>query len=66
MKKVINEYGAEIYYHAAVDLMDDELREEIHAKLAPCADQEFFDAYAKAHEEKFGEEWEMSKETPQY
>jgi len=42
---------------AAVNLMDDDLREELHAELAPCTDQEFFDAYVKAHLEKFGEEF---------
>jgi hypothetical protein len=37
--------------------MDDDLREQIHAELAPCTGQEFVDAYAKAHEAKFGEVW---------
>lgn len=63
---VKNEYGVEIHYNIAVAMMDDEIREELHAKLAPCSDQEFFDAYAKAHEEKFCEEWEMAKENPTY
>lgn len=35
MAKVINSYGTEINYNAAVELMDDELREEVHADLAP-------------------------------
>lgn len=43
MAKVINSYGTEINYNAAVELMDDELREEVHADLAPCTEQEFFD-----------------------
>lgn len=42
MAKVINSYGTEINYNAAVELMDDELREEVHADLAPCTEQEFF------------------------
>jgi len=66
MKKVVNAYGEEICYNVAVELMDDEIREEIHADLAPCTDQEFFDEYAKRHEEKFGEEWELAKENPCY
>jgi len=61
---VINEHGIEIDFDVAVNLMDDELREELHRELAPCADQEFFDAYAKAHEIKFGESWECGKENP--
>ena len=63
---VKNEYGVEIRYNVAVAMMDDEIREELHTKLAPCSDQEFFDAYAKAHEAKFCEEWELAKENPTY
>jgi len=63
---VTNEYGKEIDFDVAVQLMDDELREELHAALAPCTDQEFFDAYAKAFEEKFGEIWELAKANPVY
>lgn len=66
MSKVINEYGVIVDYDVAVLLMDDELREDIHRELAPCADQEFFDEYAKRHVEKFGEIWELAKENPCY
>ena len=38
-------------------LMDDEIREELHAKLAPCTDDEFLEAYKKAHKEKYGDEF---------
>ena len=44
-------------YNQAINLMDDELREELHRELAPCTDEEFLEAYIKAHEEKFGEEF---------
>ena len=43
------------YFDEAVELMDDEIREEIHAELAPCTEEEFFAEYCKRHEEKFGE-----------
>ena len=46
--------------------MDDDIREELAAELAPCTEQEFFTAYAKAHAEKFGEEWELDKKNPVY
>lgn len=62
--QVINKSGTQINYDAAVQLMDDEIREELHAELAPCTEQEFFTAYEAAHAEKFGEEWELSKENP--
>lgn len=62
--KVINKNGTQINYDAAVRLMDDDLREELCAQVAPCTEQEFFTAYEVAHAEKFGEEWELSKENP--
>lgn len=63
---VKNTYGTEINYEAAVELMDDEICEELAAELAPCTEQEFFIAYAKAHTEKFGAEWELDKKNPVY
>lgn len=66
MEKVINSYGIEINYNAAVELMDDELREEVHDDLAPCTDQEFFDEYARRHAERFGVTLEKDKRNPCY
>ena len=54
---VKNVHGNPVNYSAMVVLMDNELREELHEKLSPCSDQEFFEAYAKAHKEKFGEDF---------
>lgn len=42
MTKVKNFYGVEINFDAAVNIMDDEIREQIHADMAPCAEQDFF------------------------
>lgn len=64
--KVTNEWGTEFDYEVAVDFMDDELREQLHIELAPCTEQEFFNVYAKAYEEKYGEEWFLSSENPCY
>lgn len=64
--KVININGTEINYESAVELMDDEICESLNFELAPCTEQEFFTAYEKAHAEKYGEEWELSKENPCY
>lgn len=61
---VINLSGIGIDFDSSVDLMDDDIREKIHFELAPCTEQEFFTAYEKAHAEKFGEEWELSKKNP--
>lgn len=62
---ITNQYGVTIDFEAAVNLMDDELREALHAKGIDT-EQEFFDAYAEAHEAKFGEEWELNKPHPTY
>jgi len=62
--KVINEYGKEIDFDAAVNIMDDDLREQLNNELAPCTNQKFFEAYAKAHLEKFDEEFEPNKANP--
>ena len=56
MMKVINQYGVEIDYVAAVELMDWDIREELALEIAPCTPQEFFDAYCKRHAEKYGED----------
>ncbi|MEE1154294.1 MAG: hypothetical protein UH241_03970 [Acutalibacteraceae bacterium] len=66
MKKniVMNEYGVKIDFNVALSLMDDELREKVHMELAPCTEQDFFDAYAKAYAEKYGEEWVLDNPNP--
>lgn len=66
MKDVVNKNGKKIDFELAVNLMDDELRENLHTELSPCSEQVFFTAYEKAHEEKYGEEWELSKSNPVY
>ena len=62
--KVTNRNDYVLDFDAAVNYMDDEICAELHERLAPCTEQEFFSAYEKAHEEKFGEEWELSKANP--
>ena len=63
---VINANGTAIDFETAVYMMDDELRESTHAEFSPCTEQEFFTVYEKAHAEKYGEEWELSKANPCY
>ena len=57
MTTVIDQNDKEIDFTTAVNLMDDEIREELHAEMAPCTDQEFFDAYLDRHYAKYGEEF---------
>ena len=57
---VEDEDGHLVYYDAAVELMDDDLREQLHREMAPCTNQEFYDAYVKAHAEKYnGEKFQI-------
>ena len=68
-QNIINRSGKEFtpdHWDAIVNMMDDEIREDLHSKLAPCTDQVFFTAYEDAHEAKYGEEWELSKRNPQW
>jgi len=69
MFTVINKNGKEIYFDGAVMMMDDEIREDLNISLGGengegPTEQELFTAYEIAHEEKFEEEWELSKVNP--
>jgi hypothetical protein len=63
-KTVINSSGKAIDFDAAVNIMDDEIRETLHNRQEWDSNQQFFSAYEKAHEKKHGEEWELSKPNP--
>lgn len=58
MKTVILN-NEEVNFDACVSMMDDEIREAIHAELVPCTDQEFLDAYVDRHYEKYGEPFQI-------
>jgi hypothetical protein len=64
MTTVNNPHGVKIDFEAAVAIMDNEIREIIHAEHAPCGAQEFFDAYCGEHETQFGTEFEPAKRNP--
>ena len=44
-------------YDAAVNLMDDDLRKDIHAILSPCSDREFLTMYLIRHKQVFGDDF---------
>lgn len=46
-------------FETAVNMMDDEIREELHRELAPCSEVEFLEAYMERHEQKYNEEFEI-------
>lgn len=55
--KIVNNSGDIIELKTAAAFMDDELREKVHKRLASCLDQEFFNEYCRAHQEKFKEDF---------
>lgn len=57
MKKMVIVENGMVDFEDAVFFMDDEIREELHAEMAPCTDQEFFDAYCEKHAEKYDEDF---------
>ena len=42
-------------WESIVEMMDDEIREQVHAELAPCTDEEFLERYCELHEQKYVE-----------
>jgi hypothetical protein len=62
--KVTNLNGIELDYDAAVNLMNNDLRERIANDGKEYTAQQFMRAYEIAHLKKFGEEWELSKQNP--
>lgn len=66
MAIVKNHHGVEIDFDAAAVYMDYDICEDLHRELAPCTEQEFFEAYALRHAAKFGEEFELNKENPNW
>lgn len=41
-------------YNAAVELMDDEIRKELHSSGEYDTDEDFLNAYMERHEQKYG------------
>lgn len=60
---VKNEWGVEIDFDTAVNLMDEDIRETLNYKMAPCTDQEFFDEYAGELEEEYKQQLKHEVET---
>jgi predicted transcriptional regulator len=62
--EVANMNGKLINFDAAVNLMDDDIREALADQQKWDSYQAFFSAYEQAHLEQFGEAWELSKSNP--
>lgn len=57
---VLNRYGVEVDYQAAVSRMDKKLRQEVEKRLGPCTAQELFEQYCAVHLDVFGEDFSPS------
>lgn len=57
--KVKNSYDTLVEFEAAVMNMDSEIKNRLLREMPNASEQEFFNAYAKEHELKWEEEWEM-------
>lgn len=52
--------GSEYDFDACVNMMDDDIREELHMEMAgECTEQEFLDAYCERHYEKYHEDFQI-------
>lgn len=50
--------GHEVDFDTCVNLMDDDIREDLHMEMAgSCTEQELLDAYCEAHFNKYEEEF---------
>ena len=43
------------FYQMCVQLMDDEIRENLHSELSPCSEDVFLEKYCEEHLEKFSD-----------
>ena len=53
---VNNQLGKAIDYDVAVMLMDADICEELHY-MAPCSNQQFYNAYCKQHKAKYSKDF---------
>ena len=55
LEAIIGYYG----WEQIEEMMDDELREELHERLSPCGAEEFLKAYLAEHKAKYGVDFEI-------
>ena len=57
--KVTDSKGNKIDFELALAFMDDDIIEALHNEICPCSEQEFYDAYVKAHRKFYNEEFDI-------
>ena len=55
-QEMINRFNWEVI----ASYMDDEIREKLHFKLAPCSNEEFLVEYLALHYKKYGSEFSIN------
>lgn len=67
MEFVKNQYGENVDFEVANNLMDEDICEDLNRDADACeSNQAFYDAYCKAHKERFGEEFVTDQKNGQY
>ncbi len=51
---LVSEMLDRLHWSVIEQYMDDDLREELHFKLAPCTNEVFLLSYVEKHAEKYG------------
>ena len=65
--RYVNLKGCDMDWMAAVNLMDEGIRDEIERDaLGDISAHDYFETYARLHEEKFGEIFELTKANPTF
>ena len=59
MEMICNEIIESGRYRIAEEYMDDEIREELHSEISPCADYVFFAEYMARHFKEYGKVFEI-------
>lgn len=57
MADIISEIIDNGLFETAVNLMDDDLREQVHTEMSPCSDRDFLTRYIELHKEKYNEDF---------
>jgi len=66
MTTIINSYGYAVNFAAAVELMDDDIREAINNETIIDDEQQYFNEYCRRHAAEYGEPFALDIPSPQY
>ena len=55
--ELVTVHGEDVLMRTAVNYLDDELGEEVHAGSGACTGEACWDDDGRGHEERYGQEW---------